>query len=346
MVEVVRTKRKSPVLTPSSIPCLSQLPTINITQGCSLGCTYCYIQGYSHHPGPDRVVLFENTAELVRDELKRRRRLPSRVYFSPSSDAFQYLPEVQEVSFQTMSVLLDAEIEVSFLTKGFVEDRFIRLFAERPQLVFAQVGITTLQMNLWKLFEPRTAPPHKRIACLRALTEVGVTTTARLDPLFPDVTDTEENLTPLFQSLRETGIRDAAASYLFLRPPFAANVTEQVNRLSATAAEPVPWEYQRFATGCGGGRMIASEDRAKRFARLVSIGQRFDIRITACRCKNPELASETCQIAGPPVSATRRQVSQGAFDFQPASFGRRDPPMEHPRPTQVVTTPPRPVQSR
>ncbi|MEE9296997.1 MAG: radical SAM protein, partial [Phycisphaerae bacterium] len=247
MVEVVRRKRKPPILTPSSIPCLRQLPTINITQGCALGCTYCYIQGYSHYPGPNRVVLFENTAELVREELRRKRRMPSRVYFSPSSDAFQYLPQVREVSFQTMSLLLSAGIEVSFLTKGFVTDRFIRLFAEKPHLVFAQVGITTLEPNLWKRFEPRTSPPRKRVECLRALTEAGITTTARLDPLFPDVTDTQENLVPLLHCLRETGIRHVAASYIFLRPPFAARVSEQVNGLVATRAEPNLWGYQRFA---------------------------------------------------------------------------------------------------
>ena len=140
MVEVIRRKRRSPILTPSSIPCLKSLPTINITQGCALGCAYCYIQGYAQYPGPDRVILFENTAELVKDELSRKRRPPARVYFSPSSDAFQYLPEVQEVAAATMTVLLNAGVEVSFLTKGFISERFLRLFASAPQLVFSCAG--------------------------------------------------------------------------------------------------------------------------------------------------------------------------------------------------------------
>lgn len=315
MVEIIRRARKPPILTPSRIPCLRQLPTINITEGCALGCTYCYIQGYPHYPEPHRVVLFDNTAEVVERELKRKRHMPSRVYFSPSSDAFQYPPEVQEVTFQTMSVLLDAGVEVSFLTKGFIPERFIRLFASTPALVFAQVGITTLETSLWKRFEPRTSPPLNRLEYLRAIAEAGVTTTVRLDPLFPDVTDTEENLVPLLQCLREAGIRHAAASYIFLRPPFAAKIGEQVNRLGATRAERTPWAYQRFANGCGGGRMIAGEERARRFARLANLGQRFDIHIAPCRCKNPELASTECQIAGPPVSATRSLGSQGVLDF-------------------------------
>ena len=48
--------------------------------------------------------------ELVAEELKRRRNKPRRVYFSPSSDAFQYLPQVQDVPLRTMKVLLEAGI--------------------------------------------------------------------------------------------------------------------------------------------------------------------------------------------------------------------------------------------
>ncbi|MFQ5463669.1 MAG: radical SAM protein [Phycisphaerae bacterium] len=315
MVEVVRRKRKSPILTPSSIPCLNSLPTINITQGCALGCTYCYIQGYAKYPGPDQVILFENTAELVKDELSRKRRLPSRVYFSPSSDAFQYLPEVQEVAAATMAVLLDAGVEISFLTKGFISERFLRLFETAPQLVFAQIGITTLDASFWKQVEPRTAPPHKRIEYARALVDRGVATTARLDPLFPDVSDTDESLIPLLESLRDAGVRQAAASYLFLRPNCSKTMMGQADTLDFLPDTRASWQYQRFDSGCGGGRMIADDDRSRRFAHLVVLGQEFGISIAPCRCKNPTLASTVCGIAGPSASSGPNVETQPVFDF-------------------------------
>lgn len=315
MVEVVKRQRKSPILTPSSIPCLQQLPTINITQGCALGCTYCYIQGYPGYPGPERVVLFENTATLVQEELNRKRRLPRRVYFSSSSDPFQFLPGVQEVTFQTMSVLLGAGVEVSFLTKGFVGDRFIRLFAKTPKRVFAQVGITTLNSELWKRFEPRTAPPQRRIELLRSLGDIGVQATARLDPLIPAVTDREENIGPLFECLGAANIRHAAASYLFLRPPFDTNVRDQLRSLGPADREPLRWQHQRFAEGCGGGRMIDNAERTTRFACLVELGEHFGIRLTPCRCKNPELGDTACQIAGPLTRTANARDSQQILDF-------------------------------
>ncbi|HUU82885.1 MAG TPA: radical SAM protein [Phycisphaerae bacterium] len=315
MVEVLRKKRKPPILTPSAIPCLRHLPTINITEGCASGCVYCYIQGYAHYPGPHCVVLFDNTAELVEQELRRRRRLPSRVYFSPSSDAFQYLPQVQEVSIATMAVLLRAGIEVSFLTKGFITDRFVRLFASAPLLVFAQLGITTLDAGLWKSLEPRTAPPSKRIEYVRALREAGVATTVRLDPLIPDVTDTDQNLIPLLERLRDVGVRSAAASYLFLRPGFAAKATLDTRSGAVAHCEHASWEYQRFVHGCGGGRMIPNRERALRFARIEALAGCFGIRLTACRCKNPDLPSAPCRIAGPSAETEPALDAQGVFDF-------------------------------
>lgn len=310
MVEVVLRERKPPILTPSAIPCLHGLPTVNITEGCALGCAYCYIQGYAHYPGSERVILFVNTAEVLREELGRKRRKPCRVYFSPSSDAFQYLPQVQDVSFRTMSVLLEAGVEVAFLTKGFVHERFLRLFAGAPHKVFAQVGITTLDQHFWHTLERRTAPPDMRIRYAASLIQSGVRTTARLDPLIPDLTDTEANLVPLFKALREAGVAEVAASYVFLRPAFAAPLAQQLGKLGFSR-DPSEWDYHCFGGGCAGGRMIGPLQRRERFARLDRLARSMGLRIKPCRCKNPELGAEGCAIAGEDLPAG----SQRTFVF-------------------------------
>lgn len=298
MVEIVRKQRRSPILTPSAIPCLRRLPTINITEGCALGCSYCYIQGYSHYPGSERIVLFENTAEVVRAELRRKRKRPQRVYFSPSSDAFQYLPPVQEVTFQTISVLLEAGIEVAFLTKGFISERFLDLFRQSPHRVFAQVGITSLDQRIWKTLEPRTAPPSQRVESIRQLQSIGVETTARLDPLVPDLTDTEASLRPLLAALKTVGLTRVSASFLFLRSCFAEQVLAQLTEL-APLGLATTWTHQDFIDGCGGGRMASASDRAARFARLAALCAEHGITLDLCRCKNPELGGAGCHIAGP-----------------------------------------------
>jgi len=308
MVDVVTCQRKSPILTPSSIPCLRRLPTINVTAGCALGCTYCYIQGYSCYPGPDRVLLYENTPDLVEHELRHRRRKPRRVYFSPSSDAFQYLPQVQAVTLRTMTVLLDAGVQVAFLTKGFVTQPFLRLFATAPRNVFGQVGITTLDGNLWRRFEPRTASPQMRLDCIRSLVGLGVSVTARLDPLIPDVTDTRENLSPLLESLAAARVREVAASYLFLRPAIASRLSAQLECLRDIPVSPANWSPQAFADGRTGGQMIDLAERERRFTSIQQFARGLDIQVNVCRCKNPEFAGTGCGIAGPDDLPSRADI--------------------------------------
>jgi DNA repair photolyase len=288
-------------LTPSSLPCLRGLPTINITEGCSHGCTYCYTQGYTNYPGPGRVVLFENTAELVQDELRRKRRHPRRVYFSPSSDAFQPLAEVREVTFQTMSVLLNADIEVAFLTKGFVDERFLNLFSAKPSLVHAQVGITTLDHGLWEAFEPHSAPPQERLGSISGLKNIGVAVWARLDPLIPDVTDTDRNLEPLLTELAERGIRAVAASYLFLRPAFRRSLSDQMLKHGEGHVSTDDWSWRTLADGQSGGLAMSVQDRTRRFSRLKDLATRHGIDVHVCTCKNPDLPGPDCQIAGSPL---------------------------------------------
>lgn len=310
MVEVLCRERKSPVLTPSSIPCLRRLPTINVSEGCLLGCTYCYIQGYTNYPGPDRIRVYVNTPERVQTELQRKRR-PRRVFFCPSSDAFQPAPEVQDVSYHTMSLLLNAGIEVAFLTKGDIPQRFLNLFATHRKKVFAQIGITTLDVELQRAFEPKAASPEQRIAGLQQLLRAGIAVSVRLDPLIPDLTDAPSQLMLLLERLSRVGITRAAASYLFLRRQFAERMVRQLSCAGSVGIDTGRWHYQRFVDGCSGGRMLNVQERAERFARVAAAGARHGIRIVSCRCKNPELGGPGCAIAGPatvPPSLTEQTL--------------------------------------
>lgn len=300
MVEILRRQRRPPILTPSAIPCLNRLPTINITQGCAGGCTYCYIQGYSNFPGFDRVILYDNTPQVLQEELRRRRRMPPRVFFSPSSDAFQDLPEVQEVSFRAMEILLDAGIEIAFLTKGLITPAFWELFRARPKAIHGQMGITTLDEGLSRALEPRAASPQQRLANIRQLAAIGATVTARLDPLVPDVTDTAENVLPLLASLKAAGVGRVSASYLFLRRSFARRVRGQIEAMRGGASAASNWCRVGFLGDSASGRAIGASERAWRFARLQSWAASHELTLAVCRCKNPEYPGSDCGISGPP----------------------------------------------
>jgi len=300
VVAVRRRKRRGPVLTPSSLPCLSDIATINITEGCAHRCSYCYAQAYAGHPGRGCIVLSDNIPELVQAELERKRRRPSRVYFSPSSDAFQPIPEVLDVTYRTMSILLESGVALAFLTKGTVGKRFLALFSRRPAAVFAQIGITSSDEGYQKSFEPGASSPAQRLQTIENLMQIGVATQARLDPLIPDVTDTRENLEPLLAELHQRGIRSLAASYLFLRPTFARRFASLLRPQASSVHARTHWSWRRLGEGLGPAWTIDPEERRRRFDRLRMLAASYGIKVHTCACKNPDLAdSSECQIAGP-----------------------------------------------
>jgi len=123
MFEVVQQERKSAVLTPSELPCLGSIPTVNLTSGCAHGCLYCYARSYSGHPGEGRIVVYSNTLEKLRRELPRKRTKPALVYFSPSTDVFQPLEPVQDLAYDIFSFLFENGVGIAFVTKGEIPER-------------------------------------------------------------------------------------------------------------------------------------------------------------------------------------------------------------------------------
>ena len=106
-----------------------------------------------------------------------------------------------------MALLLERGIGVSFLTKGRIPDRFITLFKSNSNIVQAHIGITTLNIQLQKLIEPHAATPKARLKNINTLINIGILPEIKFDPLIPELTDSNNNLEPLFKILNKSGIK-------------------------------------------------------------------------------------------------------------------------------------------
>ena len=127
MVTGIWADRKSPVLSGSSLACLLQTPGVNLTLGCAHDCIYCYARGYSTFPGENKVIIYKNIVEKLEAELTRKKTKPQAIYFNPSSDMFQPVPEVLEISHAILEFLLGKGIGIALLTKGEIPERTLRL---------------------------------------------------------------------------------------------------------------------------------------------------------------------------------------------------------------------------
>ena len=301
MVKLTGTRRKSAVLTPSSLACLSRIPTVNLTAGCAHGCLYCYTRGYQAYPGEGTVNVYTNVLELLRHELQRRRHKPVAIYFSPASDLFQPVPEALEIAYHVLREILTRGIGVAFLTKGVIPERHMLLLRENAALVRAQIGLITLDEAVLRTFEPNAASAAIRVAQMKQLTESGIKTQIRVDPILPALTDDEQTFRELCRSAMDAGVTDIAASVLFLRPAVTRRLV-QASEASAALASCLEAfsDAQRMAIHAERSSVIAlpREERERISRRLENVAAHYGMVVKRCACKNPDLSSGTCSIAG------------------------------------------------
>ena len=316
MAEVIRAERRSAVLTPSSLACLAHVPTINLTAGCAHECRYCYARGYLTHPGEGKVRFYTNTLTKLREELRRKRKKPSTVYFSPSSDPFQPVPEVLDMAHDVFKHLFESGVGVTFVTKGRIPERHRRLLAAHAPLVQGRIGVITLDRAIAAMFEPHAAPPEVRLAQAAELIGDGIPIEARLDPILPGVTDGEDCLEQLCEALAQVGVRTIAASVLFLRPAVVASLRRHVrdeamlNRMldCFASAESLAIHAENSRV-----RAIPPVARLEIIKRLTSIACRQGLRVVVCACKNPDISSGSCHISGRWPPAARESSQLGLF---------------------------------
>lgn len=247
------------------------------------------------------MVVYANTLEKLRRELARKKQRPAAVYFSPSCDAFQPVAQVLELAYRVFEFLLGEGVGVSLLTKGAMPEEHLALLARHAPLVRVQVGITTLDRGVVGRLEPYAPPPEQRLAQIGRLTKAGIETQARLDPIIPGVTDDDAAVDALCTELIRRGVRRIAASTLFLRPAILQALQRELRGTALLDRLLQPFSSCRRLGIHAEGSTVSALTPAMRetiYNRIRAIAERHGITMRICACKNPDIATGNCQIAG------------------------------------------------
>ena len=295
MIQINSIERKGHVLTRATLKCLSQVASINPTLGCVHQCAYCYARGYSNYPGDGKVLIYENMSEKLKAELSARRKLPAYVFFSPTCDVLQPIPQVLKVTYDLMQVLFEHGVGINLLTKGRIPSKFLLLFNQHKKLVHVQIGITTSDRDIQNRIEPYAATPRERIQNIERLCTIGILPEIKLDPLIPGVTDTKTNLTALFKILQKLGVNSMGINYLFLRPLIKRNLCKT---LGNTSFLPKILGYYQNGKSIN---LLAEQSRVfaldvqyrkRAYAQISAWAKEFGINAYVCGCKNPDITEE------------------------------------------------------
>jgi DNA repair photolyase len=200
--------------------------SINAYRGCEHGCAYCYARPGHETLGMNAGIDFEtkvlvkhDAAKLLRKELNNPRWRCEPIMISGVTDCYQPAERRFKLTRGILEVLLEAKQPVCMITKNSLILRdldLIRALAAE-NLITVALSITSLDAELARTLEPRTATPAARLRAVRELSAAGVPVRAMLAPLIPGLTDWE--MPAILEAAKEAGAR--GAGFVMLRLPFA-----------------------------------------------------------------------------------------------------------------------------
>ncbi len=212
------------IIARNSSPDISFNQSINPYRGCEHGCIYCYARATHSYldlsPGRDfetEIFYKPNAVEVLRAELARPGHEPSPIAFGTNTDPYQPVERGLRVTRGLLELLLAHKHAVTIVTKSALILRdldLLRAFAEQD-LVAVYVSVTTLDDELKRRMEPRTAGPKQRLATIRQLAAAGVPAGVMAAPVIPALNDHE--LEHILEAAAANGA--AAAGYVLLRLP-------------------------------------------------------------------------------------------------------------------------------
>lgn len=152
--------------------------------GCGHSCLYCYAQVYIkdfRNPRPKK-----DFAKVVERDLAQ---LPSGslISLSNSSDPYQPLEEKLKLTRSFLEMLSGKSVRLLIITKSPLVLRDADILKDLD----CAVSLTITTKSLDKVLEPGAYRAEERINALKALKQVGIPVIARIDPIFPILTEDE-----------------------------------------------------------------------------------------------------------------------------------------------------------
>jgi DNA repair photolyase len=205
--------------------------TINPYRGCEFACKYCYAR-YTHEfmemrDGVDfeqKIYVKQHAANLLRQELKRVK--PGEdIAIGTATDPYQPAERRFEVTRAILEELIRHHgLQLGLITKGTLILRDLELLKEigRNNRLFVSLTITTLDVELARILEPRAPRPDLRMETVRKLNQAGIVAGVSCSPVIPGITDTPRNLEAVVRGTAEAGGKHIFANPLFLKPCSAA----------------------------------------------------------------------------------------------------------------------------
>ncbi len=174
--------------------------SLNPYQGCEHGCIYCYARnthqywGYSAGLDFERKILVKpNAPKLLEETINKKSWVVKPISLSGNTDCYQPAEKKFKITRGILEVLNRYRHPVGFITKNQLILRDLDLLKElaADNLVNVFVSITSLDEQLRRKLEPRTASAIRRLNVLETLSKNNIPCGVMLAPIIPGINSHE-----------------------------------------------------------------------------------------------------------------------------------------------------------
>jgi DNA repair photolyase len=174
--------------------------SMNPYQGCEHGCIYCYARNtheyYGFSAGLDfesKIIVKKNAARLLEQELLKPNWNAVPIMLSGNTDCYQPQEKKFEITRAMLKVLANYRHPVSIISKNSLVLRDLDILQDlaADNLVHVYISITSLDEELRRTMEPRTASSIKRLKTVEALAKANIPVGIMNAPIIPGLNDHE-----------------------------------------------------------------------------------------------------------------------------------------------------------
>ncbi|HEY3211389.1 MAG TPA: intein-containing Rv2578c family radical SAM protein [Actinomycetota bacterium] len=190
-----------------------------VSHNCFARNTHTYLDLDYGEDFNSQIVVKLNAPELLRKELARKSWNGEHIAMGTNVDPYQRAEGRYKLMRGILEALRDFANPFSILTKGSLILRDLDLLQQCAEVaeVGTNVSVGFVEMEMWRLLEPGTPSPIKRLEVCRKLNEAGIPCGVLMAPIIPFLTDSPHQLAATVRQIVETGATHLAPIVLHLR---------------------------------------------------------------------------------------------------------------------------------
>lgn len=201
--------------------------SINAYRGCSHACTYCfarptheYLNLNAAEDFEKKIVVKINAPDLARAETHPSRWSGDLIAMGTNTDPYQPAEGKYKLTRGLIEVLSERRNPFSILTKSPLVLRDVDLLVEAAGRTEVRVdfSIGTLDEEIWRISEPGTAHPGKRMDAVAALRRAGLRSGVLMGPILPGLSDDPGKIEEVVVAAVEADANFVSPVHLHLRP--------------------------------------------------------------------------------------------------------------------------------